>query len=664
MSYRGDGPWDGGPPGAEADYATQRAPSHPSPSARTLPATDPWTGVSYSQYASGSGYEYQTYSTNYTGYSYDSSYYQNLDSFYGKYPDSRQGYSEHQPHNSNYYRSTRPQSRSPVHHNHCYEREHKPYRGYLKKDSYDDKERDYMNSKRRHNSYGSRDKRSRSLSNRESRSKKYSSSDRSSSRSSSHSRRSRKIKYKRRSVSSDSSGSKSDCHRRVRDITRTPPMKSKCSLRRSKSYSGGSRSHSGESSRGRKSSISPRMSQEKERLKMKHKEVKSHSSKNKTISSKDKISGIKIKKESTSSRKGKSSVTPPKTYRKSDRDLLTPPRGYKTKDSGTPPRHHKGKESSVTPPKSYMKGHSRSSSRGSRHSRSLTPKSRSRRSITSGSITPPGRSRSRSHSRKMRNPKRRSRSNRSSSRSRSDSRPTHSVSRSRSRSASKSRRKRRSEERSNSPKSRSHSRQRDSRSRSQSGERTSEDERRGQFTVADRKRYWKLHNSKHDDRSKENTKSPPKETKPPPGAIEPAAVDDIEYGDPPEVEGPNFAELPILSDQAYLEQASTSKGKAVPISIKNDGSFLEMFKKMQEVTKKETEVVQSKPVIKKPALPFIGKRRGGRVLKTGLVKKPKAIDEQPADSTPKDAWSLYMQEVKKYRETSCEEERKTRPLVK
>lgn len=87
-----------------------------------------------------------------------------------------------------------------------------------------------------------------------------------------------------------------------------------------------------------------------------------------------------------------------------------------------------------------------------------------------------------------------------------------------------------------------------------------------------------------------------------------------------------------------------------------------MFKKMQEQTKK-IEEVEKKPEIKKP-LPFIGKRRGGRVLKTGLVKKAKAIDEQTVDNTPKDAWSLYMQEVKKYRETSCEEERKTRPLVK
>lgn len=155
-----------------------------------------------------------------------------------------------------------------------------------------------------------------------------------------------------------------------------------------------------------------------------------------------------------------------------------------------------------------------------------------------------------------------------------------------------------------------------------------------------------------------------KELKPPPGAVEKTQVDDIEYGDPPDIVGPNFAELIPPPDQvaALAAVATSSKSKGV-LPIKNDGSFLEMFKKMQDLTKK-IEPEAKKPEIKKPALPFIGKRRGGRVLKTGLVKKAKTIEEQTVDNTPKDAWSLYMQEVKKYRETSCEEERKTRPLVK
>lgn len=179
--------------------------------------------------------------------------------------------------------------------------------------------------------------------------------------------------------------------------------------------------------------------------------------------------------------------------------------------------------------------------------------------------------------------------------------------------------------------------------------------------MADRKRFWKQHRNRQEEKDKgKEPKTPPKELKPPPGAVESTTVDDIEYGDPPEVEGPNFAEL-LLPDQAM--NATTSKSRAAPLPIKNDGSFLEMFKKMQEETKK-VEPEKKPEIIKKPALPFIGKRRGGRVLKTGLVKKAKAIDEQTANNAPKDAWSLYMQEVKKYRETSCEEERKTRPLVK
>lgn len=123
-----------------------------------------------------------------------------------------------------------------------------------------------------------------------------------------------------------------------------------------------------------------------------------------------------------------------------------------------------------------------------------------------------------------------------------------------------------------------------------------------------------------------------------------------------------------LQNKANLHDQSITNTISMP-QFKNDGSFLEMFKKMQETAKTgessqtKTEDVKT-TVIKKPALPFIGKRRGGRVLKTGLVKKAKAIDEQLVDNKPKDAWSLYMQEVKKYRETSCEEERKTRPLVK
>lgn len=102
-----------------------------------------------------------------------------------------------------------------------------------------------------------------------------------------------------------------------------------------------------------------------------------------------------------------------------------------------------------------------------------------------------------------------------------------------------------------------------------------------------------------------------------------------------------------------------------PNAFKNDGSFMEMFKKMQEqmqpAAQKPTtsSVLEEKPVVPPPLM--VGKRRGGRILKTGMVAKPKT--EQTVEQ-PKDAWSLYMAEVKKYREVCCQEEDNTRPLVK
>jgi hypothetical protein len=120
--------------------------------------------------------------------------------------------------------------------------------------------------------------------------------------------------------------------------------------------------------------------------------------------------------------------------------------------------------------------------------------------------------------------------------------------------------------------------------------------------------------------------------------------------------------------------------------FQNDGSFLEMFKKMQEANKttsdtvetsaSETSTPETSVSVKQEVAPrqtssvprrgvaagIVGKRRGGRVLPTGMVKKQKREEEE--EETPKDAWSLYMAEVRKYKEASCEEEGKTRPLVK
>lgn len=125
--------------------------------------------------------------------------------------------------------------------------------------------------------------------------------------------------------------------------------------------------------------------------------------------------------------------------------------------------------------------------------------------------------------------------------------------------------------------------------------------------------------------------------------------------------------------------------------FRNDGSFMEMFKKLQEDQKKKEEPKasvagettaaatpeddggaaalepSSKDQPKKTSLSFVGKRRGGRILATGMVKKQRkepVSEPQEPDDGKTDAWSQYMSEVRKYREQSCEEEGKRRPLVK
>lgn len=129
----------------------------------------------------------------------------------------------------------------------------------------------------------------------------------------------------------------------------------------------------------------------------------------------------------------------------------------------------------------------------------------------------------------------------------------------------------------------------------------------------------------------------------------------------------------------------------------NDGSFLEMFKKLQEQQTMVPSVVGAMPVtmeesitaapycmvaapsssfnpslVGMPAVqtqqrtvpvPIMGRRRGGKILKTGIVKKPKPIEDATVE-TPNDAWNLYLQEVKKYKNASCDADSKTRPLVK
>ncbi|XP_058465943.1 RNA-binding protein 25-like [Malaya genurostris] len=125
----------------------------------------------------------------------------------------------------------------------------------------------------------------------------------------------------------------------------------------------------------------------------------------------------------------------------------------------------------------------------------------------------------------------------------------------------------------------------------------------------------------------------------------------------------------------------------------NDGSFLEMFKKMQEqsqtayagyqtmtdestiaqtypgyvpqVAQSVTTLHQQQQQLQQQPVPvsIVGRRRGGKILKTGIVKKQRPIEDSYVE-TPNDAWNLYLQEVQKYKNASCDADSKTRPLVK
>lgn len=147
--------------------------------------------------------------------------------------------------------------------------------------------------------------------------------------------------------------------------------------------------------------------------------------------------------------------------------------------------------------------------------------------------------------------------------------------------------------------------------------------------------------------------------------------------------------------QERLRQHLLSEGKVYPppkpeplpqtTAFANDGSFMDMFKKMQEQQQREasggeagpsssssaTATVQVNEEKKKPLEikprpvgPMFGKRRGGKILKTGIVEKKKPIEDLSADAAPGDAWSQYMKEVKRYKAVSCDVDNKNRPLVK
>ncbi|XP_016657642.1 telomerase RNA component interacting RNase isoform X1 [Acyrthosiphon pisum] len=130
-------------------------------------------------------------------------------------------------------------------------------------------------------------------------------------------------------------------------------------------------------------------------------------------------------------------------------------------------------------------------------------------------------------------------------------------------------------------------------------------------------------------------------------------------------------------------------------AFKNDGSFLEVYQRFEQQQQQQKTRTAELPILDVQVsqtayaaattttittttttsavasekrsetlktLPIIGKRKN-KALKTGVVKKVKPDDEKKL-SKPTDAWSLYLDEVKRYQETVGEQDNKTRPLVK
>lgn len=132
--------------------------------------------------------------------------------------------------------------------------------------------------------------------------------------------------------------------------------------------------------------------------------------------------------------------------------------------------------------------------------------------------------------------------------------------------------------------------------------------------------------------------------------------------------------------QKHLEK----EGKAYPPPkpqashpiFANDGSFLEMFKSMQGNLQQQQQPqqqinVELQPVKTVPTtsaanpisrLPPI-KRRGPKILKTGMVQKQR-VTEETEEVQATDSWNAYLKEVKRYKTVTCSDDNMTRSLVK
>lgn len=148
-----------------------------------------------------------------------------------------------------------------------------------------------------------------------------------------------------------------------------------------------------------------------------------------------------------------------------------------------------------------------------------------------------------------------------------------------------------------------------------------------------------------------------------------------------------------------LQKHFEKEGKAYPPPkpqashpiFANDGSFLEIFKKtiqqqqssstmpatvLSPLTSVAAATVtaanepQIKPIIAaaatatNPVIPMLPvKRRGAKILKTGIVQKQRVVEEAEEPQST-DSWSTYLKEVKRYKTVTCSDDNITRSLVK
>ncbi|XP_055298568.1 serine/arginine repetitive matrix protein 5-like [Sitodiplosis mosellana] len=141
-----------------------------------------------------------------------------------------------------------------------------------------------------------------------------------------------------------------------------------------------------------------------------------------------------------------------------------------------------------------------------------------------------------------------------------------------------------------------------------------------------------------------------------------------------------------------LQKHLESEGKKYPAPrpqashpiFANDGSFLEMFKSMQGNMQQQQQIQQTQTpqpatadVQPKPSVPTtstamnptnriqpINRRRGAKILKTGIVQKQRVIEEPGEEAAPSDSWNAYLKEVKRYKTVTCSDDNITRSLVK